>query len=362
MTTNFASLRAHSGIKSGKLSVGGALAALLLTACVSVPIASGSAQALPRVATPTCTPSLSALLVPTCGTLFGSTINTKGSERSSLDSIARQEAQLGRPLDIVHTYYAGAQSWPYANETALVTDRSRQRYLFANWKPENGSTWAQVAAGRQDALIDAAAARIKQRLQGRPFFLAIHHEPENDLNAGIPGMRASDYQAMFRHVVQRLRADGAKFVSVWVMMSWHTHGERGLYSSAPTGFYPGDDVVDWIGADPYLFNGATLKSVIDQTASRGWPGFYTWATRDHRDKPIMLAEVGVSAPTTTQRAAALRALPAQVAALPAIKAVVAFNHGVDKNARYDYSLDTNPTVLSAARAAFSSPPFVRIGS
>jgi beta-mannanase len=293
--------------------------------------------------------------------MFGSTVNVRGTERTALDAVARQETELGRPLNLVHVYYSGAQRWPFADEVALTTNKNTPRYLFVNWKPENGSTWAQVAAGSQDVLIDRAAARIKQQLQGRPFFLTIHHEPENDLRSGRPGMEPKDYQAMFRHVVLRLRAQGVNFVSVWCMMGWHMHGERGLYSSGPTGFYPGDDVVDWIGADPYLTNGTPLMSLLNLSSSPTWPGFYTWATRTHPSKPIILAEIGISAATSAQRSAALRALPAQIAAMPAIRAVIYFNQSLNLSAKANYSFDNDPVVTAAARAAFNGPPFLQLG-
>jgi hypothetical protein len=233
--------------------------------------------------------SVSALLVPSCGAWFGSTANPRGSEQTPADAVARQETELGRRLNIVHAYHSSNQDWPTPEEVALVSDPFNRRMLMVNWKPENGNTWAQVAAGASDAWIDTVAARIQARLGTALFFLAIHHEPENEVLAAGSGFSAADYVAMFRHVVQRLRADGVSgAVVVWDVMGFPGWGDQGYYPA----LYPGDDVVDWIGYDPYSHAGEPVQLFANRPG-RSFPGFYTWATSSHPDKPLMLAEFGV---------------------------------------------------------------------
>jgi hypothetical protein len=53
--------------------------------------------------------------------------------------------------------------------------------LLLNWKVAYGTTWAKVAAGGKDARIDAWAAYVKANYGTQKFFLALHHEPENDV-------------------------------------------------------------------------------------------------------------------------------------------------------------------------------------
>ena len=80
--------------------------------------------------------------------------------------------------------------------------------LFLNWKVGYGTKWANVAQGEQDARIDKLSTYIKANYTDK-FFMAMHHEPENDVVATAgSGMTAKDYAAMFRHTVQRLRANG----------------------------------------------------------------------------------------------------------------------------------------------------------
>jgi hypothetical protein len=72
----------------------------------------------------------------------------------------------------------------------------------------------------------------------------------------------------------------------------------------------------------------------------------------------MLAEFGVSGPSGGVRAAVFSSLAAQAAALPALKAFVYFDHPNDATTGgFDYSLEGDPAVLSAASAAFTSPYF-----
>ena len=298
--------------------------------------------------------STSALLVPTCGAWFGSTVNTFGAETGPADALARLESELGRTVGVIHFFHR-AEDWPTPTEVALTTSSSTPRLLMENWKPEQGSSWAEVAAGAVDGTIDTAAARIVSRLGGRPFFLTVHHEPEQELQGDGSGFTPADYVAMFRHVVQRLRADGVtNAVVVWDMTGYSNFGDQGLYPQ----LYPGDDVVDWIGYDPYSHRGTPLATFGDN-AGHTFPGFYSWATTAHPGKPLMLAEFGVEAATSQQRVDVFTGFADDARQLPAVKAYLYFDHAPDSTTHgtYDYSLEGDAAVLAAARAAFIDPYF-----
>jgi hypothetical protein len=299
--------------------------------------------------------STSSLLVPSCGAWFGSTANLAGTDRTPTDSVARQESELGRRLDVVHVYHSLDQDWPTPGEVSLVGDPVNRRLLMVNWKPENGNSWAQVAAGSSDAWIDTVAGRVIARLGTSRFFLTIHHEPENDLRGPGSGYTPADYLAMYRHVVQRLRADGvSSAVMVWDVMGYPGWGDQGLYDQ----LYPGDDVVDWIGYDPYSHAGEPL-TVFANRPGRLVPGFYTWATSNHASKPLMLAEFGVESASASDRTAVFSTFSDDARLLPAIKAFIYFNHAPDGTTNgYDFSYDSNPDVLVAARGAFTDPYFI----
>ena len=67
-------------------------------------------------------------------------------------------------------------------EKTIAFEPGANRVLLENWKPATDMTWAQVAAGAADSRIDAEANYIKTSFP-YPFFLAVWHEPENDVIA-----------------------------------------------------------------------------------------------------------------------------------------------------------------------------------
>ncbi|MET7425590.1 endoglucanase [Dactylosporangium sp. NPDC005555] len=269
---------------------------------------------------------LDAKLVPGCGLLWGVAPGAFTDLRSS-QALANFERTTGRPADILHSYHRGDEVWPTADEIAVV-EQSRKRILFANWKVAWDTTWADVAAGGQDARIDRAAARLKA-FPGK-LFVALHHEPENDVRAG-GGMTARDYAAMYRHTVLRLRAAGVtNVVFVMVYMAYEPWCVQPWFGD----LYPGDDVVDWVGMDPYLFarpggyGHGDFAYLVDRTSDPAkWPGFYTWITRTHGNKPLMIAEWGVyeHAADPTKKAWIYSTVRQQLGRFPAIKALVYFD-------------------------------------
>ncbi|WP_327006334.1 endoglucanase [Dactylosporangium sp. NBC_01737] len=290
---------------------------------------------------------LSAKLVPSCGLLWGVAPGAF-TDLPSSEALGNFERTTGRPADILHSYHRGDEVWPTADEIATVR-QSRKRILFANWKVAWDTTWADVAAGGQDARIDRAAARLKA-FPGK-LFVALHHEPENDVRAG-GGMTARDYAAMYRHTVLRLRAAGVtNVVFVMVYMAYEPWCVQPWFGD----LYPGDDVVDWIGMDPYLFakpggyGHGDFTYLVDRTSDPAkWPGFYTWVTRTHGNKPLMIAEWGVyeHAADPAQKAWIYSTVRQQLGRFPAIKALVYFD---SPNAPKG---DTRPDSSQAALAEF----------
>jgi hypothetical protein len=202
-----------------------------------------------------------------------------------------------------------------------------------NWKPEMGRTWAQVAAGdpEVDAAIDAEAEYLKSTFPEK-FFLGIHHEPEEEIRpqAGS-GYTAKDYKAMYRHVALRLKDRGVtNAVFVMNYMGTPRWGSQPWFED----LYPGDDVVDWIAEDPYIFGAdpewasGGLGRALNRTQQiyPKWPGFYTWATKRHPGKPIMLAEWGVDRKLGTMaRNEVFGTMASQLATYPQVKALVYWN-------------------------------------
>ncbi|MEV6284952.1 hypothetical protein [Kribbella sp. NPDC051770] len=313
----------------------------------------------PSTGNPGC--SISDKLVPSCGAFFGAAANPLGSE-SWDEALTAFESTIGRTLDIAHYYNSSPKLFPTAEMIKRAREPGKKRILLLNWKPEMGRTWAQVAAGdpEVDKAIDAEAQYLKTTFPEK-FFLGIHHEPEEEVKpAAGSGYTAKDYAAMYRHVVQRLKANGVTN-AVYVMnyMGTPHWGSQPWFND----LYPGDDVVDWIAEDPYIFGDdanwwgpfTTGVNRKDTYTNPSWPGFYTWATTKHPGKPIMLGEWGIDEQTMLgmNKADVLRTVQDGLKKMPQVKALVYWNEATFHTVGTT-RLDSSATTKAAAREVLNS--------
>jgi hypothetical protein len=299
--------------------------------------------------------------VPTCNVLWGTAAGAFTSTPAD-QAVRTWEQKTGRTASIFHTYHRGDELFPTTAEMAMARNPASPRLLMLNWKVGYGTSWAKVAAGEQDARIDREAAYLKSHFTEK-FFMVIHHEPENDVRPTPgSGMTATDYAAMFRHTVLRLRADGVtNAIFVVAYMSYETW----FNSSWWTQLYPGDDVVDWIGVDSYLngnptgFHYGRFGDLMDRTnAPATFPGIYKWATTNHPGKPFMLAEWAVYEYTAdlTQKAKVFTTVQPDMAKYPALKAMVYFDSPKTQN-NTDTRMDSSAQSLAEFRKIAADPRF-----
>src|SRR5262249_16549819 len=123
-----------------------------------------------------------AKLVPSCGVLWGAAAGGFTGKPRDAEHKA-WEQRSGRTAPIFHTYHRGDGVFPTPAEIAMTRDPAPPRVLLMNWRVDYGSTWANVAAGKLDKRIDAFAARAKA--YGQKFFLAVNHEPEDDVKPAL---------------------------------------------------------------------------------------------------------------------------------------------------------------------------------
>jgi beta-mannanase len=304
-----------------------------------------------------------AKLVPSCNVLWGAAAG--GFSDTPRDQALREwEAKSGRTSTIYHTYHRGDEMFPTTAEIAMSREAGKPRVLFTNWKVGYGAKWADVPAGKQDARIDKLSAYIKANYTEK-FFMALHHEPENDVNetAGS-GMTAKDYAAMYRHTVLRMRANGVTNV---VFVLAYMNVEKWNNSAWWYDLYPGDDVVDWLGVDTYVnaqpggYHYGDFNYLMDRTTdSAKFPGWYTWASTQHPTKPIMVAEWGVyeckTACSPTEKAKLYDTVLPQLATKPGIKAMVYFDTASDQQG-LDMRIDSTPTARAAFQKVAADPTF-----
>ena len=239
------------------------LSVTLVVAAVGVVLSSTGATA-----------SSSAPTVPAHGLLFGAAVhNPAGSD------IAGLEKSVGRTLAIHRVY----SLWNTVQPTDEVrTDAAVGRVTLLSIRPQliDGSkiSWASVAAGAQDAQIRAQIEGL--RALGRPILLAFHHEA--DLSSGYG--TAAQFRAAFRQYVDVARATGETTISFVVILATSTYG------SAVSSWYPGDDVVDWAGADTYNFAACSPGRLPWRSFATAVASFRAWGAS--HDKPQVLAEWG----------------------------------------------------------------------
>lgn len=297
----------------------------------AAPTSTSASTSAATTSTSSATPSrctVSVKLVPSCGHWWG--IAPKAHTSTPPDvALAEDEQEAQTNFTLMHTYHQNDQLFPNTMEREMAFASGKNRVLLINWKPATDMTWAAVARGQADARIDRLANYIRTSFP-YPFFLAIWHEPENDVNQTTgSGMTASDYAAMFRHVVLRLRADGA--TKPVIVMNYMGFDNWALKSWFPQ-LWPGDDVVDWIAIDPYgsgesgTYQSGDFNTLVNRKIT-GFPGYYTWATTNHPGKPIMLAEWGVSEGTNNPsgKAAYFDSVSQYLPNYPAIKSLVYFD-------------------------------------
>ena len=292
------------------------------------PVTQAPVTAAPVAAAVGC--GVSAILVPSCGAWLGASTPAKSGNDMSL-GLSQYESIAQNSPDILHFYKTGGGGFPTASEKSMAARSGKARSLLLyNWKA-SGQTWRQIAAGSADSAITSVATSIK----AYPYkiFLTISHEPENEFKTtASSGMTPADYVDMYRHVVTKLRSLGVNN-AVFV---WNVMGYAGWASVLPS-FYPGHSYVDWIGYDPYAHDKQKdMAQLVERPNNKGWPGFYTWATRMAPGKPIMLCEWGVDVPNHTNPAGVLEnGASILQSRFPMLKALVYWNSSYNTQARLD---------------------------
>ncbi len=306
-------------------------AAVATALVVQTNAASVPAEDVKPVASPTgC--AVDSLLRPTCGkTLSGVYVRPRNGESRQV-ALRNFENLTGHKTQIVHHFYTGDRLFPNSKEIGSLKQDGAQRLLLANWKVAKGYTWAKVARGDADARIIRQARYMRDHFPTK-FYLAIHHEPENEVNqtAGS-GYTAKDYAAMQRRVINVLRANGgANFVPVLNLMGSQKWADKPWFKD----LYPGDNYVGWFGFDSYVAKDLGLQEgyfpeMMGRYYGRTttWRGAYDWATKNYPGKPIMLAEWGVGEKPGdgAYKGKFFSSTGSTIKNYPALKALVYFNN------------------------------------
>jgi len=275
--------------------------------------------------------ALTSKLVPTCsGALWG--MSYTATQVSSV------EQKIGRPLTVVKEYHdfsgqGSAGTFPTPAETQLMNSGHVLHFAWTAklWNNNTTPSWKDIAAGKYDSSVVVPEAK-RLAAVNTPFFIDWDHEMEGKTRSTWG--TAADYIAAYRHIHSVFAANGVD-KAVW---AWVPTGYSGNWNKVAS-YYPGNDVVDWIGWDPY--NGTVKNWASPQQV---FSSFYGWLDKGNLGsaaaaKPRMLGEYGsVGDPNSPDRRAQwLSQVPAAISALPELRAVEYWNQAAFALNNTDYS-------------------------
>ena len=315
-----------------------AVIAVLTAGCTSAS-SSGSASGLHVPNLGTVHDSRLAPKIPAHGAYFGAWVRPPVySPSSQLVAVDTLQSQLGRRLDIVHTYLTWQAAFPTVSDRGELDQGSS---LLLSWTGTNSQA---VASGADDSFIRQRAREIKAT--NKPIFLEWRWEMNRPNLAGIVGSPA-EFVAAWKHVRAIFAQQHVSNVA-WV---WCPTAKGFGPGGNAAAYYPGDAEVDWICTDAYPGFGP-YRSFSDTVQP-----FLSWAS--HHSKPVMIGEYGVQQSYgLQQRAQWLHAAAQTVMADPQVKALVYFDSNPVGSVPDDaMALDYGSAPMQAFREIADSPYF-----
>ncbi|MEO7733803.1 MAG: hypothetical protein ABIY55_22755 [Kofleriaceae bacterium] len=272
------------------------------------------------------------------GVLFGAAaaVNTSNDEVQEA-AFTTLEAQAGRRLDLDRIFRQWDNAVPGAREQWTI---QLGRTPLVSFKATQDVPWSAIANGAADPRLREIAAGY-QALPAQVFCI-FDQDPENSSALGTP----SEFAAAYRHVIAVFQAAGTTNVT------WIFNLKSPSFPDLAAPYYPGDDVIDWIGTSAYNFGaakGGRWISFADLIAD-----FVTWATP--HGKPMIVTEwASDEDPADPDRKAAWIAAAAVTAhATPQLRAMSAFWATTDGT-----RFDSSAAALDAFRA-FAADPYANL--
>jgi hypothetical protein len=199
---------------------------------------------------------------------------------SSPGRLAAIEDLAGAEVGVVRVFARWDTDFPSPDHLALLESGRRRIHL---------SVRPRTDAGRVIAWSDIASARpgsdVYQRLDhwtrlagsfGPDLYFTLNHEPDTADSAS--NGTADEFVAAWRRTVELLRGNGGDETKTVLVLG------RGPYADGSVAaWYPGDDVVDVVGVDPYNWYdcqgtdrpwtepGSLIQPALDFAAAHGKP-------------------------------------------------------------------------------------------
>lgn len=308
-----------------------AVAAAVLTGCISRPVTTAprSPVAAPRSPAAAPRPPVPAqhVIVPAPARPM---IGVYEPATSSYTQISQFARAIGVQPRVV-LYYSG---WGENFQASFATAAWKHgAYTFAELEPDV-ITLASVAVGDSDQYLKRLAGQVRDFRH--PVMLSFAHEMNGDWYPwGAGHATPAQFIAAWRHVVRVFRSQGAENVT-WV---W-TVNDTNENQPALKQWWPGGKWVNWVGIDGYFyFSSDTFASVIGGTLAQ---------IRTFTHAPALIGETGVGpGPYATAQVNDLFA----GAAASHLAGLVWFDkEQYDPPYHLDWHLADDPAALTAFRA------------
>lgn len=251
-----------------------------------VPTTAPAATQPPTTAAPTTvvTRPVATTLQPPPGPLFGIAV-----PQGRIETIEDIESELSGTFHLVRVF----TRWEVGiddTDIAEIQEDGRAIHLSVRPVRSDGSVipWAEIASTPEGSALHDEMVQWADDIValGPDARFTFNHEPETKESA--PNGNSVDYRGAWRRMVELIRSRGGNDIQ----MVW-TVGSSALSEPEGSAFYPGDDVVDVVGAD--LYNWFTC-----QGTNRPWVSFEDLlepavAFAAERGKPLALPEFATAA-------------------------------------------------------------------
>ncbi len=227
------------------------------------------------------------------GVLFGATPPANGG---NVDSLNRFEAELGDELDLVRVFMRWDESARGRRYHQEILDGGRTMLISVRATRMNGAklSWSSIANAQPGSQIYneiVAWADYFKTLDGQRVWFVFNHEPEIGVNEGQGS--SGEFRSAYRRVHQIFNQRGAGNVQFgWVMTnySYELQQKAPWDRRAAAKWYPGDDVVDLIGSDPYDWSNCRSNNAVINRSMGALLQYFNTFAKAHPAKGLILGE------------------------------------------------------------------------
>lgn len=204
--------------------------------------------------------------------------------QTPIDALINTEQVAGRQFDILRAYSFWDSEFPDLRHE-WASGGGRLLHLSINARRTDGSVvpWATIATATEgDPVYDELVSWVERLARyDAPIRVTFHHEADIEPEFGTP----EDFVAAWRRFVTSLAGAAPDIETVWVSTAFSLDKPAGEL------FWPGDDFVDFIGADAFNWYGCRGTPEAWRSPQEVLAPLMTFAA-NHPGKPLVLAELG----------------------------------------------------------------------